>query len=496
MKKELRFNICKLESSHVVHDEIHDLQKRVDDNISMHLQYACRFWTDHILGCDFEVEIGQEVERFMTNEFLYWLEVISLVRQANRVTQGLRSVISWSKTHNDRISRFMADAMKFMAGFATPIAQSVPHIYLSAITFAPKESITAETFHRKYMNTVLLKSGKTANWPVIQNILDGHSAPVNSVAFSPDGSRIVSGSGDKTIRLWDAETGDPIGKPLEGHFRYVTSVGFSPDGSRIVSGSDDNTIRLWDAETGDSIGKPLEGHSHYVRSVGFSSDGSRIVSGSADNTIRLWDAETGHPIGKPLEGHSRYVTSVGFSPDGSRIVSGSADNTIRLWDAETGHPIGTSLEGHSHFVTSVGFSPDGSRIVSGSWDKTIRVWDAETGDSIGKPLEGHSHYVRSVGFSPDGSRIVSGSDDNTIRRWDAEVPDIVSTPSWPGYAQLLPSGWVVNSDAEKLFWVPPWNRTTLCFPRNTMTISRDGSSVILDFSRFVHGTAWEKCRTG
>ena len=134
--------------------------------------------------------------------------------------------------------------------------------------------------------------------------------------------------------------------------------------------------------------------------------------------------------------------------------------------------------------------------MSGSRDKTIRLWDAETGDPIGQPLEGHSSIVNSVGFSPDGSRIVSGSFDNTIRLWDAEVSDIVSTSSWPGYSQLLPSGWVVNSDAEKLFWVPPWNRASLCLPGNTMTISRYGTSTILDFSRFVHGTVWEKCRTG
>jgi len=433
MKEELRFNICKLESSHVVHDEIRDLKKRVDENISVHLRYACRFWTDHIVECDFKVEIAKEVERFMTSEFLYWLEVMSLVRKANRVTQGLRSVLAWSKAHHNRMSRFMADALKFVTVFATQIAQSVPHIYLSAIVFAPKQSITGETFRRKYMNTVSVKSGKAANWPVIQNIFHGHSDPVESIAFSPDGSRIVSGSSDKTIRLWDAETGDPIGKPLEGHSSSVNSVGFSPDGSRIVSGSFDKTIRLWDAATGDPIGKPLEGHSSRVDSVAFSPDGSRIVSGSWDKTIRLWDAETGDPIGKPLEGHSSLVNSVAFSPDGSRIVSGSDDSTIRLWDSGTGDAIGKSLEAHS-----------------------------------GK----------------------------TIHLWDAELSDIVSTSSWPGYSQLLLSGWVVNSDAERLLWIPIWNRAGLCFPRNTMTISRDGASTLLDLSRFVHGTAWEKCRTG
>ncbi|MEA5464867.1 AAA-like domain-containing protein, partial [Leptothoe sp. PORK10 BA2] len=129
------------------------------------------------------------------------------------------------------------------------------------------------------------------------NRLAGHGAAVLSVAFSPDGQRIVSGSFDNTLRLWDANTGAPIGEPLAGHGDAVWSVAFSPDGQRIVSGSFDNTLRLWDANTGAPIGEPLAGHGDAVWSVAFSPDGQRIVSGSFDNTLRLWDANTGAPIG-------------------------------------------------------------------------------------------------------------------------------------------------------------------------------------------------------
>ncbi|MFN9570871.1 MAG: WD40 repeat domain-containing protein, partial [Cyanobacteriota bacterium] len=111
------------------------------------------------------------------------------------------------------------------------------------------------------------------------------------------------------------------------------AVAFSHDGRRIVSGSDDTTLRLWDAATGKPIGPPLQGHTDPVRSVAFSPDGRRIVSGSGDNTLRLWDAATGKPIGPPLQGHKNTVLSLAFSPDGRRIVSGSDDNTLRLWDA-------------------------------------------------------------------------------------------------------------------------------------------------------------------
>jgi WD40 repeat protein len=156
-----------------------------------------------------------------------------------------------------------------------------------------------------------------------------------SVAFSPDGKQIVSGSHDKTIRLWNAELGEMIGQPLRGHSDEVNSVAFSPDGKRIISGSADDTIRLWDVGLGEATGEPLRGHSDTVISVSFSPDGRRIVSSSTDKTIRLWDAGLGEGIGEPLRGHSGLVFSVAFSPDGKRIVSASIDETIRFWAAES-----------------------------------------------------------------------------------------------------------------------------------------------------------------
>jgi WD40 repeat protein len=256
---------------------------------------------------------------------------------------------------------------------------------------------------------------------------------VYSVASSPDGKRIVSGSNDKTIRIWDATTGQPIGKPLTGHTDIVYSVGYSPDGNHIVSGSFDKTVRIWDAATGQPIGKPLIGHGNSVNSVAYSPDGNHIVSGSFDKTIRIWDAATGQPIGKPLTGHYGVVSSVAYSPDGKRIVSGSFDKTVRIWDATTGQPIGKPLTGHEKGVSSVAFSPDGKRIVSGSFDKTIRIWDAVTGQPIGKPLTGHENSVNSVAYSPDGKRIISGSGDQKVLIWD--VPKIgLSQPAQPNPA--------------------------------------------------------------
>ncbi|KAI0052957.1 WD40 repeat-like protein [Auriscalpium vulgare] len=256
----------------------------------------------------------------------------------------------------------------------------------------------------------------------------GHNGVVLAVAFSPDGTRVVSGSRDETIRIWDARSGEAVSGPFTGHTSSVWSVAFSPDGTHIVSGSGDGTIRIWDCRTGETVVGPLRGHRDFVRSVAFSPDGTRVVSGSDDRTIRVWDFRTGEAVAGPFVGHTGFVLSVAFSPDGMRVISGSRDQTIRIWDAQLGETVAGPFKGHTELVQYVSFSPDGTHVVSGSANTTIRIWDAWTRETVEGPFVGNRDCIRSVTFSSDSTQVVSGSDDGTIWIWGAATGETVVGP--------------------------------------------------------------------
>jgi WD40 repeat protein len=345
------------------------------------------------------------------------------IRTARRITAGsLVAVIissslgwmAWQKTQQAELN------LAHSRGFSS-VSLFDKGKELDAFVEAIKAGKTLQNQH-EYDKEVTNALQELLNQKSEHNRLEGHDNSVRSVSFSPDGKTLASGSQDKTIKLWNLETGKEI-RTLKGHNDYVNSISFSPDGKTLASGSGDKTIKLWNLETGKEI-RTLKGHNDYVYSVSFSPDGKTLASGGYDKKIKLWNPNTGTEI-RTLKGHDNYVRSVSFSPDGKTLASGSYDKTIKLWNPETGKEIRT-LKGHNDYVYSVSFSPDSKTLASGSEDKTIKLWNLETGKEI-RTLKGHDNSVNSISFSPDSKTLVSGSGDKTIKLWNLKTGTEIST---------------------------------------------------------------------
>jgi len=282
--------------------------------------------------------------------------------------------------------------------------------FVTSVAFSPDGRILASGSEDHSVKLWDLASGRELR------TVSGHSEEVTSVAFSPDGRILASGSRDKTVKFWDVESGREL-RTLSDSF--VNSVAFSPDGRILASGGYDKTIKLWDVASGHVL-RTLSGHSDLldpVNSVAFSKDGRFLASGGDDHSVKLWDVESGREL-HTLSGHSKRINSVAFSPDGRILASGGDDHSVELWDVESGRELHT-LSGHSKPVTSVAFSPDARTLASGSNDGTVKLWDVESGREL-RTLSGHSEEVTSVAFSPDGLILASGSDDDTVKLWDVE----------------------------------------------------------------------------
>jgi hypothetical protein len=248
----------------------------------------------------------------------------------------------------------------------------------------------------------------TRESPALVRDLIGHAFFVSACAVTPDGRRMVSASWDKTLKVWDLESGRAVAT-LVGHVDRVSACAVTPDGRRVVSASEDKTLKVWDLESGRAVAT-LVGHADKVRACAVTPDGRRVVSASEDKTLKVWDLESGRAVAT-LDGHVAWVTACAVTPDGRRVVSASADQTLKVWDLESGRAVVT-LVGHATWVNTCAVTPDGRRVISASYDQTLKVWDLESGHPVAT-LDGHAREVSACAVTPDGSERVRGDPGRT-----------------------------------------------------------------------------------
>ncbi|CAE6506733.1 unnamed protein product [Rhizoctonia solani] len=516
-----QFNICNLESSYLNDDEVEDLDDRTKNAITAELRYAYQYWPSHLNASDSASasSLLEPLERFLSNSFLLWAEVMNLTKAIRAGPADLASAKHWATRHgaSTEVTGLIHDAWRFAFTIVlSPISRCTPHIYVSMLPFLPSHSLI-----RKYycpMRGMIGVSGTAldqrkallAQWDVgrcyraacspdgtlvalsfsgsislygtsngrkVREISCEYRGGLHCIAFSPDGTRVASGSAGGFIpkwdggyiRVWDVSNGQVVLDPLVDRKNSIHCIAFSPCGSRIIYGCSNGAIHVLNASTGDLMYAPLVGHSSAVLSIAVTSDDTRIVSGSHDRTIRIWSMQTGRPKLNPITGHTDAVRSVAISPDDRLIVSGSSDCTVRVWDIQTGQAL---LEPFilTAAVCSVAISPSGAHISAGLYKGTIHTWDSTTGEAISAPLQargsdiimlsyssdgtrllsyappnlclfdaqsvteplsslpGHSKGVISIDISPDGKQIVSGSDDTTLCLWDPITGELTCSP--------------------------------------------------------------------
>ncbi|CAE6529814.1 unnamed protein product [Rhizoctonia solani] len=432
MEHELRFNICDLETSHLLNSEVPDLESKIEANISGQLAYSCVYWINHLVGCEDEAAAGLVANILDNPRLLYWLEVLSVLRRVDVAVKGLRELSRWLMTYQRDIAHYVWDAYKFVFAFSDPIVASAPHIYISALPLAPRQSEVSRRLLSYFSNTAVVKGGDET-WPKWLRSIP-LPAPLCLMCVSRDSQRLVVSTSqfglNETISIFDLRTGGLLRVLERSSVKHQSEfVAISPDGSLVASGSTYGGISLWDADVGTLIRAihvknfdPLKDSDHKLRTVAFSSDGTALrlltddsqslgLRFKSETEIKIWEIEprsgTEH-LPFQVSVNTGFITGATFSPDGAQVaVSPGMYLVIYSCSNSTDR---VRINWNLYFTNTIVFSPDGALIaavLSSLFELgCVQIWDTKTGASVAVFTE-HITEPLSFAFSSDGTQMVT-----------------------------------------------------------------------------------------
>ncbi|CCO37243.1 hypothetical protein BN14_11398 [Rhizoctonia solani AG-1 IB] len=479
MAKQLKFNICSIETSHRLDKDIPDLKGRLEECVSSELFYACRYWPDHLQITSVSDETTIPLRRFLYEHLLLWIEVINLKGWISSAADAMLQALKWltdsapanfsSSPDLAKLERAIRDAQAFVTSFAaSPVSHSTPHLYLSSLPTSSKHS---ELFahHRNRFRGLpgeLASTRQEAKGGIGALAVWTPGYSVTSLAVSPDGARLASGSHGGAIRIWDARLGVVILDLVGGHptSTWISAVAFPSSGDSLASGALDGSICIWNVATAGVLTQTIKQHTGPINTVAFHPNIRMLASASNDGSVCLWDlhdrqqpslrfqfdddshwdvsfspnglqlasagygqsihirsTETGELMADPLRGHEP-IKRVRYTPDGLRIVSYSQDKTVRVWSSHDGTllagPFHLDMDTNSPNAISLSPDPQGSLLACAMSDATIQVISTNTGQLVSGPFSGHTSTINSVHFLPTGNQLVSASADGTVRIWE------------------------------------------------------------------------------
>ena len=372
--------------------------------------------------------LREAVRELCTIESVCSRALCKLVFELSDELNALSNAISSSNDTTLESGTLVKHYLLWIKQYATtiqndPCMNTVVTCGLQAMTSLARGDLLRFLSHYKlcpFTSEVWVRSiqlGCKTKFDALLQVLDGHLGGVMSVKYNFDGSKIASGSEDKSTRVWDGNSGALV-KTMDGHSGMVTSVNFSRDGCKLASGSFDKMVKVWMVETGSCIGTLRDQRSE-IAAVQFHPDGSLLASSSYANTVFLWSVESMY-MEKEIQKHKIYVSSLCFNTFGTLLATAAGDGIIRIWDVETGAEVQT-LYGHNQDAVAVKFNRDSTMLASSSWDCKILLRkvprDIKSGDWKPQQLTSHRAKVGALDFNKDGSILASGSDDATICIW-------------------------------------------------------------------------------